>query len=183
VGILDIGKKKGFWDVVSLFWFVGFVLSNKSKWVGWTFCFVPPLTLMLPTIPITLSFTLSLYFQFPTPAKGEAKEIVAQLTKKIDVALRRLASVFFFPSVISFSARRCASLALGHVVEMDSCVKRDVTRLRRRACRWEDLRPRWRYFIAPPAMLVKRKENYRVDRERGGCMRDIEIRRWLETKN
>lgn len=68
-------------------------------------------------------------------------------------ALRFAASVFFLPSVISFSASRCASLALGQVVLMDSWVKSEVTRLRRRAWRWEDLRSRWRYLRAPPAMV------------------------------
>lgn len=53
---------------------------------------------------------------------------------------------------MSFSASRCASLALCHVVVMDSCVKSEVTRLRRRACRWEDFRLRCRYFGAPPAI-------------------------------
>ncbi len=75
-------------------------------------------------------------------------------TKNICSALRLLALVFFFPSVISFSASRWASLALGQVVLMDSWVMREVTRLRRRACRCEDLRFRWRYFMAPPAIMV-----------------------------
>lgn len=68
-------------------------------------------------------------------------------------ARRRLASVFFLPRVMSFSARRWASLALCHVVVMDSCSKREVTRLRRRACRWAELRFRCRYLRAPPAMV------------------------------
>lgn len=50
-------------------------------------------------------------------------------------AFARLALVFFLPRVISFSANRCASLALGQVVFMDSWVMREVTRLRRRAWR------------------------------------------------
>lgn len=58
-----------------------------------------------------------------------------QHTKKILSALARLALVFFLPRVISFSASRCASLALGQVVFMDSWVMREVTRLRRRAWR------------------------------------------------
>lgn len=60
------------------------------------------------------------------------------------MALRLLASVFFFPSVINFSARRCASLALGHVVVMVSCVKSDVTRFRSRALRCAEVRLSWR---------------------------------------
>ena len=35
---------------------------------------------------------------------------------------------------------------------MDSWVMREVTRLRRRAWRWEELRFRWRYFRSPPAI-------------------------------
>jgi hypothetical protein len=61
-------------------------------------------------------------------------------TYNICSARRRLALLFFLPSVISFSARRCASLAFGHVVVMLSWVMRDVTRLRRRACLWEEER-------------------------------------------
>lgn len=30
---------------------------------------------------------------------------------------------------------------------------REVTRLRRRDWRWEDLRFKWRYFMAPPAIV------------------------------
>lgn len=67
-------------------------------------------------------------------------------------ALRLLASVFFLPRVMSFSARRCASFALGYVVVIDSCVKRESTRLRRSACLCAEERPKWRYFICPPAM-------------------------------
>jgi len=69
-------------------------------------------------------------------------------------ARRLLASVFFFPSVMSFSARRWASFALGQVVVMDSWVKREVTRLRRRAWRCAEVRPRWRYFMRPPAIAA-----------------------------
>lgn len=61
--------------------------------------------------------------------------------------------MFFFAKVITFSANRWASFAFGHVVEMDSCVKREVTRLRSKACRWDDFRPRCRYFRAPPAIV------------------------------
>lgn len=68
-------------------------------------------------------------------------------------ALLRLASVFFFPRVMSFSASRCASSAFGNVVDIDSCVKSDVTRFRRRACLCEDERPRWRYLNRAPAIL------------------------------
>lgn len=63
-------------------------------------------------------------------------------TKKIDNAFRRLASVFFFPRVIRVSASRCASFALAHVVVIDSFSMSEVTKLRRRALRCEDLRPR-----------------------------------------
>lgn len=55
---------------------------------------------------------------------------------------------------MSFSARRWASLALCQVVDMDSCSKREVTRLRRRACRWAEERDRCRYFMWPPAIVV-----------------------------
>jgi hypothetical protein len=74
-------------------------------------------------------------------------------------ALLLLASVFFFPRVMSFSASLCASLALGYVVDIDSCVKRDVTRLRRRACLCEDVRPRCRYFNLAPAMAKSQEIN------------------------
>lgn len=57
------------------------------------------------------------------------------------------ALVFLFPRVMSFSAMRWASLARGHVVRIDSVSMREVTRLRRRAERWEDLTPRCRCFI------------------------------------
>lgn len=43
------------------------------------------------------------------------------------------ASVFFLPNVIKCSANLCASFALGYVVEMDSWVKREVTRFLRSA--------------------------------------------------
>lgn len=67
---------------------------------------------------------------------------------------RRLAAfVFFFPRVISFSARRWASLALCQVVRIDSWVMREVTMLRSMACRWAEPRLRWRYFWWPPAMV------------------------------
>lgn len=62
-------------------------------------------------------------------------------------------SVFFLAKVITFSANRWASFAFGHVVEMDSWVKREVTRLRSSACRWDDFRPRCRYLRAPPAIM------------------------------
>ena len=67
---------------------------------------------------------------------------------------RLLALVLFFACVIIFSAIRCASFAFGHVVDMLSCWMREVTRLRRRARRWEDLRERWRYVDRAPAMVV-----------------------------
>jgi hypothetical protein len=37
---------------------------------------------------------------------------------------------------------------------MDSCLIREVTRLRRRACRWAEERFKCRYFIRPPAILT-----------------------------
>lgn len=63
------------------------------------------------------------------------------------------AGVLRLARVMSLSARRWASLALGQVVLMLSCWISDVTRLRRRAIRWEDLRPRCRCLRAPPAMV------------------------------
>lgn len=74
-------------------------------------------------------------------------------TKKIWCALRRDASVFFFPNVTSFSANRCASFALCHVVAIDSCLNSDVTRLRRSACRCAEDRLSARYFMCPPAIM------------------------------
>lgn len=32
-------------------------------------------------------------------------------------------------------------------------MKREVTRFRSKACRWDDFRPRCRYFRAPPAIV------------------------------
>ena len=32
-------------------------------------------------------------------------------------------------------------------------MKREVTRLRSKACRWDDFRPRCRYLRAPPAIV------------------------------
>src|SRR5690606_12746496 len=55
--------------------------------------------------------------------------------------------------VMSFSANLWASLALGHVVLMDSSLISDVTRLRRSAWRCAEVRLSCRYFICPPAML------------------------------
>lgn len=63
---------------------------------------------------------------------------MARLTNNVDMAERLLASVFFLPNVINFSASLCASFALCHDVEMDSCSMRDVTRLRRSALRWAE---------------------------------------------
>jgi hypothetical protein len=65
------------------------------------------------------------------------------------MAERLLASVFFLPSVINFSASLCASFALGHDVEIDSCSMRDVTRLRRSALRWAESLLKWRYSVSP----------------------------------
>jgi len=61
--------------------------------------------------------------------------ILRKRTNNVDMAERLLASVFFLPSVINFSASLCASFALCHDVEIDSCSIRDVTRLRRSALR------------------------------------------------
>lgn len=69
-------------------------------------------------------------------------------------ALLLLASVFFLPRVMSFSASLCASFALGYVVDIDSCWKRDVTRFRRSACLCAEDLPKWRYFMRPPAIMV-----------------------------
>lgn len=69
-------------------------------------------------------------------------------------AARRLASVFLLPSVMSLSASLCASFALCQEVDIDSCLNSDVTRFRRRACRCDDERPRCRYLVNPPAMVV-----------------------------
>lgn len=70
------------------------------------------------------------------------------------MAERLLASVFFLPSVINFSASLCASFALGHDVEIDSCSMRDVTRLRRSALRWAESLLKWRYLVRPPAIVA-----------------------------
>jgi len=70
------------------------------------------------------------------------------------MAERLLASVFFLPNVINFSASLCASFALCHDVEIDSCSMRDVTRLRRSALRWAESLLKCRYFVRPPAMVV-----------------------------
>ena len=74
--------------------------------------------------------------QYPM-RKEEPREVNVryQHTKNILCAFARLALVFLLPRVISFSASRWASLALGQVVFMDSWVMREVTRLRRRAWR------------------------------------------------
>lgn len=56
--------------------------------------------------------------------------------------------------MINFSASRCASFAFGHVVDIDSCVKSEVTRFRNRACRCAEERPRCRYFNRAPAILT-----------------------------
>jgi hypothetical protein len=61
--------------------------------------------------------------------------------------------VFFLPSVISFSASLCASLALGHVVVIVSCSKREATKFFRSACRCAEERLSALYFICPPAMV------------------------------
>lgn len=57
-------------------------------------------------------------------------------------ALLLLASVFFLPRVMSFSASLWASFALCHDVDMVSCLKRDVTIFRKRACLCEEERER-----------------------------------------
>jgi len=70
------------------------------------------------------------------------------------MAERLLASVFFFPNVINFSASLCASFALCHDVEIDSCSMSDVTRFRRSALRWAELLLKWRYLVRPPAIVA-----------------------------
>lgn len=74
-------------------------------------------------------------------------------TYKYPRAFFRPAGVFFLLIVISFSAILCASFALANVVVIDSCLMRDVTRLRRRACRCAESRLRWRK-LGPGAMVV-----------------------------
>lgn len=76
---------------------------------------------------------------------GELCEV--KRTNSIPCARCLAALVFLLPNVMSFSATRWASFARGHVVRIDSVSMRDVTRLRRRAERCEDLRPRCRCFI------------------------------------
>lgn len=56
--------------------------------------------------------------------------------------------------MISLSANRCASLALCHVVWMDSFLTSDVTRLRSKACRCAEVRPRCLNLVKPPAIVV-----------------------------
>ena len=85
---------------------------------------------------------------------GVDRKSMGKHTKKTRSACNLLAFVFFFAIVITFSANFWASLAFGHVVIIDSCVKREVTRLRRRACRCEDFLPRWRCLRWPPAMAA-----------------------------
>ena len=77
-----------------------------------------------------------------------------QHTNNVDMAERLLASVFFLPNVINFSASLCASFALCHDVEIDSCSMRDVTRLRRSALRWAESLLKWRYLVRPPAIVA-----------------------------
>ena len=76
-----------------------------------------------------------------------------QRTKRMAWAFRRAISSFFLAWVMSFSARRWASLALGQVVWMASSLISEVTRLRRRALRWDESRESCRYFMCPPAMV------------------------------
>src|SRR5436190_17569372 len=104
----------------------------------------------------------------------------------MDVALRRLASVFFLPSVTSFSASRCASLALCQGGEMDSCSKSDVTRFRSMACRWAELRLKCRYFIWPPAMVAPAATDrrcYRVSRMMRHRGNDLETDEWMRDES
>jgi hypothetical protein len=74
-------------------------------------------------------------------------------TKRIPWALRRAVSLSRLARVMSFSAMRCASLALCHVVWMDSYLMRDVTKFRSSACRCAELRLRCRYLVRPPAIV------------------------------
>lgn len=74
----------------------------------------------------------------------------------------------------SCSASRCASFALCHVVDIDSCLKRDVTRLRSSACLCDDERLRWRYFKRPPAMVdnecyVRLEDGGGLQHSNAGC--------------
>ena len=68
-----------------------------------------------------------------------------------------------FASVMSFSAIRWASFALGHVVWMASSLTSAVTRLRSRARRCAESRPRCRYLTAPPAMVVVMDQETVID--------------------
>jgi hypothetical protein len=91
-------------------------------------------------------------------------------TKKIDSTLLLLASVFFFPNVINFSASRCASFAFGHVVDIDSCVNNEVTRFRSRACLCAEDRPRCLYFNRAPAIAAGVQSSEFVDQlAQGSC--------------
>ena len=99
------------------------------------------------------------YHSFGSKEEGEPEAV---LTKKICCALVLAALVFRLPSVISFSAMRCVSLALGHVVVMDSCSIKDVTRLRSNACRCDDFRLRCLYLGALPAIVLRRRKSYSV---------------------
>lgn len=78
-----------------------------------------------------------------------------QRTKRMPWAFRRVASLSRLARVMSFSAMRCASLALCHVVWMDSYLMSEVTRLRSSAWRCAELRLRCRYLVSPPAILKR----------------------------
>jgi hypothetical protein len=82
--------------------------------------------------------------------------VYRERTNNVAIAERLLASVFFFPNVINFSASLCASFALCHDVEMDSCSMRDVTRLRSSALRWAESLLKCRYLVRPPAIVAVR---------------------------
>jgi hypothetical protein len=85
---------------------------------------------------------------------GVGDLVYARRTNNMPCAFCLAALVFLLPSVMSFSTMRWASLARGHVVRIDSVSMSDVTRLRKRAERWEDLRLRWRCLMEDIRRLV-----------------------------
>lgn len=103
------------------------------------------------------------------------------LTYRIPCALLRAVSLFRFARVISFSANRWASLALCHVVWMDSFLTSDVTRLRSSACRCAEVRPRCLNLVNPPAIFVycvaaqQRQQQRRCQFSRFGLVVVVEL--------
>lgn len=54
---------------------------------------------------------------------------------------------------------------------MDSCSKRDETRLRSSACRCDDLRPKCRNLRAPPAIFVSKGGEKSIEQRKGRDMK------------